>query len=136
MWWISMIMVGLQVIRVAIPVAMLACLILGSLTGCASADRSGDYQIIHAAELDGNGINPVIEGDKYHNDTPSLYSTATQPAINWWLTIVVVIGLIACTGLILFLLYLDRILMKLNIPTSDIVSPSDSSIPVLELYLE
>lgn len=131
-----MVMVGFQVIRTAVLAAILACITVVLLTGCASADRSGDYRLIDAVEIDGNVINAVIEGDEYHTGTPSIYSNATQPAINWWLTIAVVIGLIACIGLILFLLYLDRMLRALRVPTTDVVGPSDPSIPVFELYLE
>jgi hypothetical protein len=115
---------------------MLASIGLGLLTGCVSADRSSDYQLIDATEFDGHVINALIVGDEYHAGAPSINSAATQPAVNWWLTIAVVIGLIACTGLICFLLYLDRMLKRLNIPTTDIVGHSDPSIPVLELYLE
>ncbi|UCG82050.1 MAG: hypothetical protein JSW38_07465 [Dehalococcoidia bacterium] len=131
-----MIMVGLQVIRVVIPIAMLACLILGSLTGCATTDRLDAYQRTSAGELDSSGIKSVIEGDEYRTGTSSIYNTATQPGINLWLTIALVIGLIACVGLIFFLLYLDRMLKRLNIPTTDHASSSASSTPVLELYLE
>jgi len=135
-------MVGFQKIRAAVLVAMLACIALGLLTGCATKDSSGVYQFTGAVELDGIAVNDgttitaIIEGDEYRTTSSSIYSTSNQPGINLWLTIAVVIGLIACSGLICFLLYLDRMLRKLRIPATGSVSPSDSSALVIELYLE
>lgn len=137
-----MVMVGFQVIRAAVLAAILACIALGLLTGCALTDSSGAYHLKGAAEIDGTSIDDgtrtaaIIEGDEYHTTSPSIYSTSNQPAINLWLTIAVVIGLIACIGLICFLLYLDRMLRKLRIPATGSVSSSDSPTLVLELYLE
>lgn len=135
-------MVGYKLIRAAVLTAMLACIALGLLTGCALTDSSDAYQLKGAVEIDGPSIDDdtrtaaIIEGDEYHTTSPSIYSTSNQPGINLWLTIAVVIGLIACIGLIFFLLYLDRMLRKLGIPATGGASSSDSPTMVFELYLE